>query len=100
MRQWEIRLSFEKVLKKLDVIDAKVSGMPQVQVQVNDQFLATLNALCKLGRPATAVEVAAVTGRARATESRKLNDLFGRGLLTKEKQGNKRLFQVKKENAG
>lgn len=62
MRHYEQRAYFDKVLKKLDIIDAKVSAMPHVQVQVSERFLPTIIALSKLGRPALAGEVAAVTG--------------------------------------
>jgi hypothetical protein len=95
MRSFEVRACFEKVLKKLDVIDAKVSAMPQVQVQVSSRFLPTLNALGKLGKPATSSDVAQVTGRHRAMESQILNELAGRGLLTKESRGRSVLFSLK-----
>ena len=96
----EVKSAFEKVLSKLDIIDAKVTAMPQVQVQVSSKFLPTLNALKSLERPASAVEVAQITGRARAFESKILNELFGRGILIKEKQGRKRLFRVKNDAEG
>ncbi len=40
---------FERVLRKLDVIDAKVSAMPQVQVQVNSRLLPTFECACEVG---------------------------------------------------
>jgi len=92
MKDFELRAAFNKVLEYLHIIDAKVSAMPQVQVQVSSRFLPTLNALTKLGRSATATEVAAVTGCTRAHESMILNELVGRGLLVKEKQGRKKVF--------
>jgi DNA-binding transcriptional ArsR family regulator len=97
MKAFEFRAGFEKILRKLDIIDAKVSAMPQVQVQVSSKFLATLNALGKLGRAATASEIAQVTGRHRAVESALLNELVGRGLLTKEKRGRKRVFSLREK---
>jgi DNA-binding transcriptional ArsR family regulator len=95
MKMFEIRAAFAKILQKLDVIDAKVSAMPQVQVQISSKFLATLNALGKLGRAASASEIAQVTGKRRAVESALLNELVGRGLLTKERDGRSCLFSVK-----
>lgn len=94
----EVNLAFQKILSKLDVIDAKVSAMPQVQVQVSDKFLVTLTALKKLGRPATATEIASITLRARACESKNLNELWGRGLLIKQRQGRKQLFSSRASN--
>jgi hypothetical protein len=88
----------KRVLEYLRIIDTKVSAMPQVQVQVSSRHLRTVNALIKLGKSATATEVAAVTGCARAHESMTLNELVGRGIVTKEKQGRKRIFRVKVEN--
>ena len=95
MRAFELRAWFEKVLKKLDVINAKVSAMPQVQVQVTSKFLPTINALAKLGKPASASTVAQVTGRNRAVESSLLNELAGRGVLTKQRQGRMCLFELR-----
>jgi len=95
MRSFEIRASFEKVLRKLDIIDAKVSGLPQVQVQVSSKFLPTLNALGKLGNAAQASDIAKVTGRNRAVESALLNELVGRGLLKKERNGRRCVFSLK-----
>jgi predicted transcriptional regulator len=95
MRSFELRAAFERVFKELSVIKALVSGMPQVHVQVSNRFLATLNALGRLNRPATAGEVAAITSCSRAHESMILNELVGRGIVTKEKQGRKHLFKAK-----
>lgn len=100
MRDFELRVCFRKILEKLDIVDAKVSAMPQVQVQVSSRHLRTVSALVKLGKFATATEVAAVTGCSRAYESMILNELVGRGIITKEKQGRKQLFRVKVENEG
>lgn len=95
MKAFELRASLTKILQKLDIIDAKVSATPQVQVNVSVRFLPTLNALRSLGRPAEASEIAGVTGRARAAESKILNELFTCGVLIKEKSGRKRLFSLK-----
>lgn len=95
MNKVEIRAAFTKILHKLDVIDAKVSVMPTVSVQVSSRFLPPLNALTKLGRPASAGEVAAVTGRSRAFESANLNALACQGVLLKFKQGRKCLFEAR-----
>ncbi len=95
MRDFELRATFRKILEQLRIIDAKVSVMPQVQVQVSSKYLRTFSALAKLGKSATATEVAAVTGCARAHESMILNELVGRGILTKEKQGHKQIFRVR-----
>lgn len=97
MRDFELKACLTRILQKLDIVNAKVSAMPQVQVQVNNRFLATLNALRRIDRPATSGEVAAITGCARAYESMILNELVGRGIVAKEKQGRKRLFSVKEK---
>lgn len=95
MRDFELRAAFRKILEQLRIIDAKVSVMPQVQVQVSSKHLRTFSALVKLGKSATASEVAAVTGCSRAHESKILNELVGRGVVMKEKQGRKRIFKVR-----
>ena len=96
----EVKNAFEKILSKLDIIDAKVTAMPQVQVQVSSKFLGTLSALQKLDRPATAGEVAQITGHTRAFDSKMLNELWGRGLLIKERHGRKKLFSSRKNLGG
>jgi len=96
VKSFEFRAFFEKILQKLDIIDAKVTTMPQVQVQVSNKFLGTLSALQKLDRPATATEIAQITGRARAFESKNLNELWGRGILIKQRLGRRQLFSLKK----
>jgi len=102
VRHYEERAYFDKVLKKLDIIDAKVSAMPIVQVQVSERFLPTIIALSKCGRSALAGEVAAVTGCKRAHQSMVLNELVGRGIVAKETRGRKHYFslKVKFENEG
>ncbi len=94
MKTFEIMSAFEKVLKRLEVIDAKVSGMPQVQVQVSSRFLPTINALTNLGS-ATASQVCKVTGRSRAFESKNLNDLHAMGLVSKHCEGRMKIFSCK-----
>ncbi len=99
MNTWELSKQLvavkEEILAKLAIIDAKISVFPQVHVQVSSRFLPTLNALNAIGRPATATEVSQITGRSRAHESLNLNDLWARGLVTKEKQQKKQVFKVK-----
>jgi hypothetical protein len=94
MKAFELRAAFEKFFRKLDIIDAKVSAVPCVQVQVSSKFLPTLNALAKLGRAASAADVAKVTGRNRAFESALLNELVGRGILAKKRVSRSCLFSV------
>jgi len=95
MRNIEVKAAFDKVFKELDVIKALVSEMPQVQVQISSRLLPTLNALKGLGGCGTATSVSKVTGRARAHESMNLNDLHGRGLLTKKSQGHSKVFTLR-----
>jgi hypothetical protein len=95
MRAFELRAWFEKVLQRLEVIEAKVSSMPQVQVQVTSKFQPTINALAKLGKPASASTVSQITGRHRAAESAFLNELAGRGVVTKQKQSRTCLFKLR-----
>jgi len=100
MRSFELHAALEKILVKLDVIDAKVSQMPQVQVQVNSRYLATLNALARLGGMASASQVSAVTLRSRAHESAILNQLVRMGVLTAERVGKTKIFKVKEDAQG
>jgi hypothetical protein len=96
MRSFEIKMLLEKVLKRLEVIDAKVSGMPSVQVQFSSTFLPTVNALTALGS-ASATQVSRVTGRSRAFESKQLNELKAMGIVSKQAQGRTKVFAVKQD---
>lgn len=91
-------MALEKVLKRLEVIDAKVSGLPQVQVQVSSRFTPTMAALSSLGG-GTATEVSQVTGKSRAFESKNLNELCMMGLLRKQERGRTKFFVLKQKNA-
>ncbi len=81
---YEINLKLEKILKELAAIKALVTNIPQVQVEVSNRYLATINALRKLGGFGTATAVSKVTGHMRAYESENLNQLLRQGILTKE----------------
>jgi hypothetical protein len=91
---FQIGLTLEKILRKLEAIDAKVNGLPQVQIQVSHRFLPTFVALTKLEN-ATASQISRVTGRARAFESKNLNEMHAMGLLNKERQGRRQVFAPK-----
>ena len=100
------RVMFEQILRKLEIIDAKVSMLPQVTVQITSRLLPTIAALKALGGKATASQAAQVTGRARATESACLNELVGRGVAVKkavkrsERGGPIRVFTLREEFRG
>ncbi len=94
---FEIGLALEKILRKLDAIDAKVNGLPQVQIQVSNRFLPTFIALTKLGC-GTASQLSRVTGRTRAFESKNLNEMRAMGLLDKQRRGKSQVFFLKQPN--
>lgn len=101
MTDFEVRRHFGKVLEKLDVINAKVSGMPQVQVQLTSRYLLLIQALQSFGRPVSAGEVAMYVGMSRAYVSMRLNDLVDRGLVVKHQEERKKVFSLKrKEEVG
>jgi DNA-binding transcriptional ArsR family regulator len=87
-----ITLTLDKILSRLDTIDAKLLLIPQIQVLVNDESCMTLRALKALKR-GTASEVCRVTGKRRATESRHLNELVREGLLLKSREGKRLIFE-------
>ncbi len=94
---YEIGLTMEKILAKLEAIDAKVNGLPPVQIQVSSRFLPSFVALTKLGY-GTASQLSRVTGRARAVESKNLNEMHAMGLLVKKRDGKSQLFYPKQPN--
>jgi len=93
----QLRIELDKIFRKLDIIDAKVSVMPQVQISVNNRYLPTLNALHKLGGCGYATQVAEVTGRARAHESSNLNTLAQMGVVERKRLGKTVFFTLKPE---
>jgi predicted transcriptional regulator len=95
----DFTLAFEKILHKLEIIDAKVSRMPEVQVSISSRLLPTLVALKRLKGCATATQISQITGRQRAVESGILNELWRMGLLDKEKQGAAKIFTIRDEHA-
>lgn len=95
----DFTLAFEKILHKLEIIDAKVSRMPEVRVSISSKFLPTWIALKKLNGYVTATQVSQITGRHRAVESGILNELWRMGLLDKRKQGHARIFKIRDEYA-
>lgn len=98
MRSFEIRAAFDKVFKELQVIKSLLREAPLNKVQVDKRFLPTVVALSKLGGSGTATLVSEITGRTRAIESQKLNELAGRGLITKKVSGRSRIFILEEES--
>ncbi len=88
---YQIGITLERVLRKLEAIEAKVNVMPQVQIQVSNRFLPTFMALTKLGC-GTASQLSRITGRARAFESKNLNEMHAMGLLDKKREGRNQVF--------
>ena len=100
MRDFEVRRHFSKVLEKLDVIDAKVSTLPRVQVQLSGKLSPTLSALQMLHGSGTATEVSRITGQSRAAVSSCLNELVRLNMASKAtrtgvKGGPVRIFTLK-----
>jgi len=94
MKTREFSLAFANVIKRLDLLDAKMSEVPQIQVQVSHRLLPTLTALTNLGS-GSASQISKITGRARAFESKNLNELHLMGILTKQSQGREQIFKSK-----
>lgn len=92
---YQIGVTMERILRKLEAIEAKVNGLPQVQIQVSSRFLPTFVALTKLGC-GTASQICQITGKARAFESKNLNEMHAMGLLDKKRDGKSQIFAPKK----
>jgi DNA-binding transcriptional ArsR family regulator len=97
---------FEKVLRRLDVIEARISAMsqeikaprgPTHPVYLSVGLQTTVNTLKALTEPASADQISAITGRARAVESGYLNELFRMGLARKERRGRIGVFTLKEK---
>jgi hypothetical protein len=97
MRSCQIAL--QKILDKLDVIDAKVSQLPPIQVTCSDKLASTVIALRRLGGSATASQVSMLTGRVRARESAHLTELCHLGLAAKKRVGRKVVYTLTSSGA-
>jgi hypothetical protein len=95
MRDKELRAILQCVIEKLDIIIVKLNEIPQVSVQVSCALLPTINALKMLNNSGTASRICQVTGRTRATESMRLNELHRMGIVKKERNGRNRVFILK-----
>jgi hypothetical protein len=94
---YEIGLTMQRILSRLEAIEVKINGLPPVQIQVSNRFLPTFVALTKLGC-GTASQMSRITGRARAFESKNLNEMSVMGLLTKKRAGKTQVFYPKHPN--
>jgi DNA-binding transcriptional ArsR family regulator len=105
---YRVRLLFEAIMRKVESVDDKVSALiqqvkappPLQTVYLSVSIQATYNALKTFNGPASAEQIAAITGRARAVESMHLNELWRMGLAEKERQGRKRVFSLKVKGEG
>jgi hypothetical protein len=95
MRDIEIKAMLASLIKQLEGINAKVSQMPQVQVQVSSRLMPTLMALQKI-EAGNATQVSQITQRCRAFESKNLNDLYMLGLVSKQRRGHESIFGAKR----
>jgi hypothetical protein len=93
MKDVEIKAVLAKLLKQVEGIDAKVSQIPQIQIQVSNRLLPTLLALQKIDS-GTATQVSQITNRSRAFESKNLNELSMMGVLVKEKKSHEKIFKI------
>ncbi|MCL5877648.1 MAG: hypothetical protein M1540_07545 [Candidatus Bathyarchaeota archaeon] len=93
MNDVELRATLAKLVKQIECIDAKISQMPQVQIQVSSRLLPTLLALQKIGS-GTATQVSRITQRCRAFESKNLNELCLMGAVSKQKVGHEKVFKA------
>jgi hypothetical protein len=95
MRDIEIRATLVQLVKQVEGINAKLSQMPQIQIQVSNRLLPTLVVMQKI-ESGTATQVSLVTRRCRAFESKNLNELCMLGVLSKRTRGHQRVFVVKR----
>jgi hypothetical protein len=94
LRVKEIQATLARLVKQVEGIDAKVSQMPQIHIQVSNRLLPTLMALQKIDS-GTATQVSLITQRCRAFESKNLNELHMMGVVSKQRIGHEAVFQTK-----
>jgi hypothetical protein len=84
-------------MQKVKAFTEGFFGQPPSRVFLSVAEQKTFMVLKSLTKPATAQEVAEITGRARAIESMYLNELFRRNMVLKGRDGRKQCFLLKGE---
>jgi len=106
---FQVKLMFQKIMRRLETIDSDLHllsedlKLPRGTVRhiyLPSALQTTVNALKTLNGSATAAQVAALTGRARAVESMHLNELFRNGTVSKRQHGRAKVFILKEECDG
>jgi hypothetical protein len=98
MKDIEIRATLARLVRQVEGLNAKVSEMPQIRIQVSSRLLPTLLALQKI-ESGTATQVSLVTQRCRAFESKNLNELYMLGVVSKQRKGHESIFTAKTPDA-
>ena len=93
MRDIEIKTTLTRLMKQIEEINAKISRMPQIQIQVSSRLLPTLLALHKV-ESGNATEISMITRRCRAFESKNLNELCMLGVVSKQRKGHESIFRI------
>jgi hypothetical protein len=103
---FQIKLLLQKILCKLETVDSRLRALsedvkltrgPVQTIYLSTALQTTVNALKTLGGSATAMQVAAVTVKARAVESLYLNELFRTGMALKRRQGRAKVFILRED---
>jgi hypothetical protein len=87
----------EMEMRNVKVFTQGFFGQPPFLVYLSVAEQKTFEVLKSLEKPATAQEVAALTGRARAVESMYLNGLFRRNMVLKGRDRRRQYFLLKRE---
>lgn len=83
------------ILERLESVDAHLLAAPSFIVSLPHCNVRSITALKALGGVADAAQAAELTGRTRANESLRLNELTRLGVCTKLKKGRKVIFKLK-----
>jgi hypothetical protein len=93
LKDIDIKVTLAKIVRQMEGLNARVSQMPQVNIQVSGRLLPTMTVLQKL-QSGTATQVSLVTQRCRAFESKNLNELCMMGIVTKQRRGREQFFSA------
>lgn len=102
-RHIELVRALTKIREDIKVLSDRIEALshiqpaPLKQVYLSTGIRLTADTLKGFSGPASAEQIAKITGRSRPVESSHLNELFRTGIANKGKRGRKKVFTLKEE---
>jgi DNA-binding transcriptional ArsR family regulator len=102
-RHIELVRALTKIREDIKALSDRIEALSQIQpaplkqIYLSTGIRTTMDTLKAFTGPATAEQIAKITGRSRPAESSHLNELFRTGIASKGKRGRHKVFTLKEE---